>query len=451
MDRRIRAFWDDLFGQKASAFGIPSWAATTIRFVYLVVKEFNRNRCLEKAAALGFQTILSIVPALVLALFFIRSFGASELMSRDVTRLILHQLNVDEIIIKIPAPAAGDAAAPGARPAAAAATFKLSDKIQEILDDVDNSLRASGVNILSLLGLVITAIFLALEIEYSMNAIWNVSQSGLVQRIGLYWSLITLGPLLIVLGIYTGRSILAPIPLEFLADLLIPLAAFFLIYKLVPSVPIRTTAALAGALVGSLAWQAAKYGFKLYLLYAVGYGKLYGTLGLLPIFVVWIWVGWATVLIGAETAYTLQCLPRLWAEERRRRGAPFIQPAWAALGLVLEAGRAFLSGAEPVSGEELAIAIGIPAFMWKRIAELLIERRVLIKAGEDGRGLIPAKPLDALRVEEILAAAEDTLLVKPDEKWCETDKLRDLIASIAAARRQALRDLSVADLLAPTK
>ncbi|MFI5345468.1 MAG: YihY/virulence factor BrkB family protein [Elusimicrobiota bacterium] len=283
--------------------------ADAVRFAFLVLTDFKRNRCLEKSSSLGFQTILSVVPALVLSLFVLRSLGASGTFGTNVTSVILHQLNVDEITLSGPASAAG-----------VRATYKLSDELQKIVGGVDDLLLNDGAGLASLLGIIITAVLMAREIEYSMNSIWNaVNPGGLLHRVVLYGGLVTLLPLFIGTVVYAGRLFPAAAFLDAAVGVFVPFVAFYALYKFVPAAEVGRRPALLGAAVAAVAWQAAKRAFGLYLLTAAGYGTLYGMLGLLPIFTVWIWVGWTIVLAGAETAYTAQNFSRLSAAEKRRR------------------------------------------------------------------------------------------------------------------------------------
>jgi hypothetical protein len=201
---------------------------------------------------------------------------------------------------------------------------------------------------------------------------------------------------------------------------------------------------LLGAAIAAVAWHAAKRAFSYYLLTCVSYGTLYGILGLLPIFVMWIWFGWAIVLAGAEACYAWQNRARLSAHERRRRGAPFIEPGWAALELVLHAGEFLKDGRAPVTGLQLELALGLPAYLWKSLVDALLDRRILVRAGE---GFVPGKPLDQLKVEDVLAAVEDSVIARPDGNWHARGKIQELIDSLARARRRDIGALTVARML----
>jgi membrane protein len=424
-----------LFGKEPSQGTLPEPLARLGRFCYLVFQDFNRNRCPQKAAALGFETIFSLVPTIVLSLFFVRSVGGLSSLSRDIPHFLLRQLNADEIHLTIPQTGSGG---PDIH-------VKLSDKIQELIDAADLALRSNSLSLISLFGLIMAAMTMALTLERSLNDIWGGGgQRSLIQRVALYWGILTLGPFLVVLSIYVGRRLHTPTGFgDLFVRMLGPIVALHLLYRLVPTTTVHKRNALLGAAVAAAAWEWAKFAFGLYLRHAVGYGKLYGHLGLLPIFLLWVWVGWIIVLGGAEVAYTFQNLSWLTAIERRRRVAPFVQPGLAALNLVLHAGRVFRAGQGPVGSTELAEAAGLSSGLWETLKSALVARRILVEAGPNGEGLLPGRPLEMLRVEEIFSAVEDDF-VSPSEGHAA---LRDLSARLSEARRRELGTKSVAELL----
>ncbi len=390
---------DTLFGRGQSSWLLPEPLARPARFCYLASQEFQRNHCSQTAATLAFETIFALVPTIVLSLFLVRSFGGLSSLGRDIPVLILHQLNADEIHLSIPQPGAG----------AEAVHVKLSDKIQEIIEDADLALRSHSVSLIFLASLFLAAMAVALTLERSLNDIWGgESRRSLIHRISLYWGILTLGPFLVALSIYVARWLHAPTGYESLGvRMLGPVVALLLVYRLAPAATVRKKSALLGAVIAATAWETAKFGFAFYLRNAVGYGKIYGNLGLLPIFLIWVWVGWIIVLGGAEVAYTFQNLTWLTAVTRRRLAAPVVQPAWAALNIVLHAGRAFRAGQGPAGAAELEQAAGLPHTLWTRIRSALVARGILMEAGPYGEALTPGRPLEDLRVEEIFTAMED--------------------------------------------
>ena len=425
---------------------LPLPALRFVRFIYLFAKDFSRNRCPEKAAALGFETVLSFIPALLLSLFFLHSVGGMENLSRELPRQLLRSLNIDQISLTIPAPAP---AFPSQGPPTAV-NVKLSDEIQHDVEEADRSLRASSVSMTSFLGLALAAIFLTLTLEHSLNDIWASSvRRPFLLKIALSWSILTLGPLVVGISIYLTRGLAqAPAALDWLFKPLGPFAVLYMLYKFVPAAPVEPRAAFLGAAAASAGWLAARTAFGYYLQYAVNVDRLYGALGLLPLLLIWIWVVWMIVLSGAELAYTYQNLARMTAKERRRRLAPFVLPGLTALGLVLRAAQAFRAGQGAVAGDELAEAAGLPDRLWSRLVGLLVEKRLLIEAGRDGQSFALARPCEALLVEEIFTAVEDALVTRPEENWpAEHNPLRGLSLQLNENRRRELGTKTVAELL----
>jgi membrane protein len=297
---------------------------------------------------------------------------------------------------------------------------------------------------------VVAALQLALTFEKNLNEIWGAaSQRRLVRRVIVYWSMLTLGPVLIGMSIYLARQVGVTSGIQELAvSVAGPLFVLYLVYQLMPSASVHWWSALAGAFTAALLLQVASVLFGLYLTHAVGYEKLYGNLGLVPIFLFWIWINWVIVLCGAEVAYTIQNLERLAAEERRRYGRPFIQPGLVALGLVLHAARAFRGGKGPVDADELAEASDVPDKLWLRLVDLLRSRGVLVETGPEGSRYIPGRPLEAIRVEEVFAAVDDELVARPDENWHpEHQQLKHLTDLLRQSRQRELGQTSIANLL----
>ena len=471
MHKLRRSVWELLFrGQDEKAGRVPGWLLRPIRFGYLVIQEFSRNRCPEKASALGFQTVFSMIPAFALALFFFRAFGDFSDLGGKVEPLLYKVLRIDKIYLAKEAEADGANEESASQPtgqtppvsdskniqppaetqAVSPDAPRLDSKIQELVDDVYLKLRTGGLNIVSFAWLVVAALNLALTIEKGLSEIWgSVGQRRLLRRIAMYWLMLTLGPLLIGLSIYLANQVGVNSAFQQLAvSVAGPLLALYLMYQLMPSAPVHPLTAIVGAFTSAVSLQVASWSFGLYLKYAVGYEKLYGNLGLVPIFLLWLWINWGIVLAGAEVAYTLQNLDRLTAEERRRRGAPFIHPGLVALGLVLHAGRAFSSGKGAVDADDLAESSGLPDKLWIRLVDLLRDRGILVEAGPDGSRFIPGRPLESLRVEEIFNTVENSLMARFDEIWHpEQVQLQTLTNLLNQARQRELGSTSVADLL----
>ena len=91
-------------------------------------------------------------------------------------------------------------------------------------------------------------------------------------------------------------------------SLLASFVLLLLVYKLLPNTHVRLRPAIWGALVAAALWSLSRWGFGLYVSKALPYMKIYGALGLIPLFLFWLYLTWLIVLFGMELAFTLQAM-----------------------------------------------------------------------------------------------------------------------------------------------
>lgn len=405
-----------------------------MRFAYLGIMQLVRNRCLERASALSFQTIFSLIPAVALTFLVFRTFGGLEDMGASVRDYVFHQLNVDQIYVRDPE--TGE-------------EIKLQPKIEQYVERVYRQLDDAGVSILWLIWLVYAAMVLMLTIEKTLSDIWGVQRRRpLVRRIALYWSVFTLGPLLVGVSILLGQQIADKLPYQGkILELGGPLVALYLIYTLMPGTTVRFVPAIIGALVATVLWHAAKDLFALYLAQAVGPGRMYGNLGVIPIFLLWVFLGWVIVLFGAQLAYTIQNRDRLDVAERRR-GSPFADAGLLAAAVVLAASRAFSQGQRAIDAERVRQITGLSEPEWRPLVTVLVEHGMLQEAGGDQDRFALARPASDIPVEEVFAVAERKLHVSPAlPAAVDRQGVQHLVDRLAESRQRELGGLTIADLL----
>ncbi len=191
--------------------------------------------------------------------------------------------------------------------------------------------KASKLGGVGLAVLFITALALILTIDRTLNAIWRVRQPRpLGQRVLVYWAVMTLGPILLALSLSltsyalsASKGLVSDLPggVQLLLDslqfvlLALGLAA---LYRYVPNTQVRWTHAWVGGLFVSVGFEAAKKLLVLYLGKVPTYSVLYGAFATLPILLIWIYVGWVIVLLGAVIA---AYLPSLLSGVQRRATA----------------------------------------------------------------------------------------------------------------------------------
>ncbi len=179
--------------------------------------------------------------------------------------------------------------------------------------------------------MIVTAVLLVATIEREINAIWGAREPrSIIRRVFVYAIGITAGPLLIGAAVYSTTWLLeasvaqVPFATQAVTLLAVPVAiaittlAFTLLYVLLPVRRVPLKAAFYGGLFAALGFEIAKYGFGFYIKAVPTYQTVYGALAVLPLFLVWVYVSWVVVLVGAAIAATLaEGTPR--GSERRRR------------------------------------------------------------------------------------------------------------------------------------
>ncbi len=296
------------------------------------VKRFIADRCLTGASALSYATLVSLVPltavvslvpltAVVLAIFSgFPFFGGA----RDRFLVILLDNFVPEV---------GEEAA---------AWFK------HVATNAAQTTAVGGI------ALVVTSILLLATIEEELHVIWRVTTPRpWVQRVLAYWTVLTLGPLLLGVGLSlsgffdaiahalgidvvlierTTGAWVASVP--GLVPFILETVAFTLLYCLIPNCLVRLRDGVTGALAAAALLEGLKLAFALFVSRLSSYSAVYGALAGIPIVLLWMYIFWSVVLFGAEIAAGLA---QRWDDEGAapRFGARHVGPT-VALGSELD-------------------------------------------------------------------------------------------------------------------
>ena len=268
-------------------------------FVVRVVRRLHATRFARIAAALSFTTLLGVVPLFTVAFAYVAPYSMFEHW----------QEALEPVLLKFLLP--GSSAS--ARQYLAEFTAKTA------------SLKGIGTTIV-----VLTAVLLIAQVEREINAIWGVYEArSLPRRIIVYALGFVAVPALIGAAVYATSWLIdtsvAAVPLASAAlpyvarpfSLAIGTVLLTLAYKLVPARQVPLRAAFIGGLLAATAFEGAKFGFAFYITNVRTYQIVYGALAALPLFLIWIYVCWIILLVGAAVAATLA--EHRWGRSRKRR------------------------------------------------------------------------------------------------------------------------------------
>ena len=430
-----------------------------VHFWVMVWRSFVRNRCPIRASALAYATLLALIPMLAVVMSITSSFLKQEGENR-----------IDELIVKLVAsmtpPAtigtnvsvmpppkssgtnitAGDSAeltnittmaksevssdtnAPAGTQGSlaedervVAARKSVARKINEFIQNT----RSGALGVTGSVLLIFAAISMLTRIEGTFNDIWGVAQGrSWFMRIVLYWGVLSLAPLLVVvaLGLATGphldgtKQLLAGLPFvgNFLfhfvfqfAPVVILCLTFATFYVLMPNAKVQWSAALVGGLVGGLLFHLNNVLNVLYVSRVVSNSKIYGSLALVPVFMIGLYFSWLILLFGAQVAYAFQnrasYLEEKQVESINQRGREFI-----ALRLMTLVGQRYLRGEPPCTVLDLAAELSVPSRLVRQIMQTLTAARLVVEVAGPETAYLPARLMETITCHDILQALRAT-------------------------------------------
>ncbi len=258
------------------------------RFLLFVYRRFDADDSGQTAASLTYTSLLAIVPLITIALTIISAFPAFRGISASFKTFLLQNM-VPETASKV-----------------------ITVYMMQF------SANAGKLTLIGIAALAVTALLLMQTIEHALNNIWHVqTRRGLMQRLLIYWALLTVGPILIGAGLYAS-SYLAGLAIGIVHEIhglrlfllkfvpaVLTVTAMSLLYLLVPNRYVPTRHAWIGGLVAGLLFEAVKLLFSGYVSHFPSYTMIYGAFAALPLFLLWIYLSWITVLIGATLTAAL--------------------------------------------------------------------------------------------------------------------------------------------------
>lgn len=225
-----------------------------------------------------------------------------------------------------------------------------------------------------------------------------------------------------------------------MASILTTIVAMTALYYLLPFTRVRLRAALVGGVLCGLGLEGAKLVVQVFALYVgENYTKIYGPLLAVPFVLLWLWLVWVIVLMGAEVAFVAQNFTDLAARaEMEKRG---IQGRiYLAVRVVLAASELFHRGEDPENLiDHVASVLQLPPYMVREIALTLVQCNVLRRITPGQEAFVPAKDISVLTLEEVVHAVENDHLDIPEAPDDALNRyLGDLFGQVTQARRELL-------------
>lgn len=377
----------------------PWWSAlyfSVLRTLFVVTRDLVDGQLNLRAMSLVYTTLLSLVPLLAISFSVLKGFGVHN--------------EVGPFLFSLFEP--------------------LGEKGADIAIKIIDFVERMKVGVLGSVGLVLllyTVISVMQKIERAFNFIWHITESRpLAQRFSDYLSVVLVGPLLIVAS--TGlsatamnsslvKSLSAVQPFGWLlgvsvvfVPLLLSIAAFTFFYVFVPNTKVKIRSAVIGAIVASLLWKLAGWSFAAFVVTSTQYEAVYSAFASLIFFMIWLYLTWLILMIGAAVAFYHQH-PEYLSGDRSKKTLSNRMKEYLTLLVMARIGTNFYNGEAAWSLEDLSDSLDCPVEALTSVLKILEKEGFVVKAKDSELRYIPGRPFDTTPLENLLSAvkvAEET-------------------------------------------
>ena len=359
-----------------------------LKIGYCVIRDLLDGMLTLQAMSLVYTTLLSLVPLVAVSFSVLKGFGVHN--------------QVEPMLLSLLAP--------------------LGEKGQEITIKIIEFVENTKAGVLGSLGLVLlfyTVVSLIQKIERSFNFTWRITKSRpFKQRFSDYLSVVLLGPLLIFSAIGVTASVMGS---EFVKELmtyegigwlvtvfarllpyLLVIAAFTVIYIFVPNTRVTVKAAFAGACVAGVLWETVGWAFASFVVSSAKYTAIYSAFATLIFFMIWLYLCWMILLIGASIAFYVQNPEFRTPGEQTEESSSIRMREKLALLIMSAISRAFYADDKPMDEKALAETLDITPALLNPIIEQLISSHVLLRTEGETAGMVPAHPPETISVLDVL-------------------------------------------------
>lgn len=402
LQREAQALLEEPLPESLALSETQSGWRSFLQFWVSTGRSFWKNRCPARASALAYTTLLAIVPLLALVV------GVSSSLLKKQGEKPIEQW-IETAVSKV---------APQLDLVSKNPNAEVLDGRREVVKNISGSIgriQSGALNVTGMLGLIFVAVSMLATIETAFNDIWGVSRGrSWFSRVVHYWAAISLGPLFLFLaiGVTTGSHFavtqqwIASLPvvgvfLVSLVPFVVLSLGFALFYQLMPNTKVDARAALAGGAVGGCLWQLNNQLNVLYASKVFTYTTIYGSLSILPVFLVGLYFSWMILLFGAQVSCACQnrraYILGVQSDAVNQSGREFI-----AIRLMTRIAHHFHDSLPSPSIHDLSAAFDVPEHLISKLLRNLVRSGLLTEISGAKPSFAPARPLDRITVHDVL-------------------------------------------------
>lgn len=386
-ERIEKLIWSDYL----SGFGrLGHLAMTVLRYLYGMLRDMFSGQLTLHAMSLVYTTLLSIVPLLGISFAMAKGLGVFDKLKENLDAFLVH-LGPD--------------------------AEKISSQLFEMVDKVNSSV-IGGIGVAFFLW---TSISTIQKVESSFNYVWYVSKPrSLSRRFTEYLVVLLIGPVVIgtaftMLGALSSNSVVNRLEqLPGIAELFLVMgkflpylmvsAVFTFLYMFMPNTKVRFMSALVGGLAGGIMWATMGVIFTTFVLNSVRTLAVYATFAIGIVSLIWLYLNWLILLVGAQLAFYHQNPAFLRIGRREPRLSNSMRERLA-LNIMLLVGKSFRSPDNGIAAVDVSSRLNIPAITIAPVVDALEHAGLLLTT--DDEKLFPGQELARLQLNEILKVVRE--------------------------------------------
>ena len=376
---------DDLSG----APWYKRWPLTVLRLLYVTIRELVSGELALYVTSLVYTTLLSIVPLLAVSFSVLKAFGVHNKIEPTLMSLL----------------------------------EPLGPKGVEITQHIIGFVQNVKVGVLGAVGLAFllyTVVAMLQKIETAFNSVWHVHKlRSFSRRFSTYLTVVLIGPVLIFTAIGITASVtsnslvqyllsvepLGTLYLEFskLLPYLLVWVAFSFLYIFIPNTDVKLKPALIGGLIAAALWQTAGWVFAHFIASSGRYAAIYSSFAVVILVLIWLYVNWLIVLVGAKITFfiqnprhmTLEQIPPALSSRMRDR---------VGLAIMYLIGKSHWTGEAPPGIEDLSDQLEVPLELVEKQVEALTEQGFLLATAGDPVAYVPGRDIDTIKLSDLILA-----------------------------------------------
>jgi len=411
-----------------------AWLIQMLRILIATARDIAEGLPTLRAMGLVYTTLLSLVPLLAVSFSVLKGFGVHN--------------QVEPLLLNLLEPLGEQG-------------IEITDKIIGFVDNVDVKVLGS----LSIVFLFYTVISLLTKIEQALNNTWRIREyRGIVQRVTEYISIIMVGPILIFTAIGLTASISTSTVASALASMegfgtliwfiskltsfLLIAGAITFIYILVPNERVKVKSAFTGAVAAALLWKITGWLFSSFVAGSTKYSAIYSGFAVVIVFMIWLYLSWLILLIGASVAFYHQHPERTSSRQQVIRLSARLREKIGLL-VMLRVGQSFHSDSKKLTKQQLSKNLDIAAEALSLVIKPLERQSLLTESCDKHRVYLPGKSLDHIKIGEIMDAvrsAQESTHLNPDNVASD-ESVDRLLQNINTSINNTLEGMTLLDLV----